>query len=218
MLRRGQLLALDGDAVELAAAGLVRLGVRQWREAEAVAEAWRIRADSFAGAWLDFGNAPAPDLRVPAGPVLRSVVHRAARLLLEVHDGDGPAVLEQLGLRAAQARDQARRTDEAHPGEPVALALVWHDVQALTAGDQQDHGRHIDDRCEAYIREGHQREDVLALIVASVRLAVEALAELSGRSAGRAAEQLDEHAARHMPRRGPAPLWVPGQPPQPAAG
>ncbi|WP_035803706.1 hypothetical protein [Kitasatospora mediocidica] len=215
MLRSGQLLALDEDAVQLAATGLVRLGVQQWRDTEAGAAAWRIRASSFAHVWLAFGDAPGPDLRVPAGAVLRSLVDRAAQLLLRVHDGHRPAVLEWLGLRAAEAREEARRTELAHPAEPTALTLVWHGVQALGAEGGAGHGQRIDDRCEAYIRARHQRRDTLALILACARLTATALAELGQLDPARAAEHLEEHAARSMPLDGPAPLWVPGRPRQP---
>ncbi|MDH6136816.1 hypothetical protein P3T37_006247 [Kitasatospora sp. MAA4] len=212
MLRSGRLLALDEDAVQLAAAGLVRLGVQRCGDKEAGATAWRIRASSFAHAWLDFGDPPGPELRVPAGAVLRSLVHRAAQLLLQVHDGHGPAVLEWLGLRAAEAGEQARWGQTAHPAEPTALALVWHGVQAVTAEGGHGHDRRIDDRCEAYVRERHHRQDTLALILACARLNATALTELSHQDPGRTGERLEEHASRHMPLDGPAPLWVPGRP------
>ncbi|MFI9272039.1 hypothetical protein ACIGXM_15135 [Kitasatospora sp. NPDC052896] len=214
MLRSGRLLALDEDAVELAAAGLVRLGVQEWLEGAAGIPAWRIRAGSFAHAWLAFGDPPAPGLRVPAGPVLRSLVHRAAQLLLQVHDGEGPAVLEWLGLHSAEVHEQARRTDAAHPAEPTALTLVWHGVQALNARGERDHDRRIDEKCEAYIRERHRRQDTLALLLACARLAATALVELSDGDPGQAGDRLEEHATRHMPLAGPAPLWVPGRPRQ----
>ncbi|WP_280664153.1 MULTISPECIES: hypothetical protein [unclassified Kitasatospora] len=216
MLRSGRLLALDEDAVQLAAAGLVRLSVQEWLDGAAGAAAWRIRAASFAHAWLAFGELSAPGLRVPAEPVLRSLVHRAAELLLQVRGGDGPAALEWLGVRSAEVGEQAHRAHVAHPAESTALTLVWHGVQALTAEGGCSHGRRIDDRCEAYIRERHRRQDTLALMLACARLAAAALVELSDQDPGQAGERLEEHAARSMPLDGPAPLWVPGRPRQPA--
>ncbi|WP_329561098.1 hypothetical protein [Kitasatospora sp. NBC_01266] len=209
MLKSERLLALDEDAVQLAAAGLVRLGVREWLDDAAGAAGWPVRADSFANAWLAFGDRPAPGPRVPAAPVLRAVVHRAAQLLLQARDGDGPAVLEWLGARSAEAREQARREQLAHPAEPTALTLVWHGVQARTPEGACGQGRRIDERCEAYIRERHRRQDTLALTLACARLAAAALVELSGQDPDRAGERIEEHAARYMPLDSPAPLWVP---------
>ncbi|GAB2713032.1 hypothetical protein [Kitasatospora kifunensis] len=216
MLRDGRLLALDGDAVELAAAGLVRLGVQEWLGEAAGAAAGRIRAASFARAWLAFGDLSAPGLRVPAAPVVRSLVRQGAQLLLRARHGDCPAVLEWLGLRSAEAAEQARLTGAAHPAEPTALTLVWHGVQALTAEDGHSHGRRIDDRCEAYIREHHRHQDTLALTLACAQLAAGALLELGDGDPVRADVRLEEHAARHMPLDGPVPLWVPGWPRHPA--
>lgn len=201
--------------MQLAAAGLVRLGAQQWLDGAAKATAWRIRAGSFAQAWLTFGDPPAPGLQIPAASILRALVHRAAQLLLQVHDGDGPAVLEWLGLRSAEAREQAGRAEVAHPAEPTALTLLWHGVQALTAESGHSHGQRIDDRSQAYIRERHRRQDTLALILACAQLAATALTELSDHDPDQAGEQLEEHAARHMPLDGPVPLWVPGRPRQP---
>lgn len=216
VLRSGRLLALDEDAVRLAAAGLVRLSAQEWLDGAAGATAWRIRAGSFAHAWLAFSDLSAPGLRVPAEPVLRALVHRAAELLLQVSGGDAPAALEWLGMRSTEAGEQGRRAHAAHPPEPTALTLVWHGVQALTGEGHGGHDQRIDNRYEAYIRERHRRQDTLALMLACARLAAAVLVELSDQDPDRAGELLEEHAAGSMPLDGPAPLWVPGRPRQPA--
>ncbi|GJF31495.1 hypothetical protein KNE206_41950 [Kitasatospora sp. NE20-6] len=219
MLRSGRLLALDENAAQLTAAGLIRLGVEEQLDKTAGTPAWlgRMRAASFADAWLAFGDPPGPGLRVPAGPVLQSVVHQAAELLLQTRGGDGAAVLDCLGRQSAQAREQAHRTGAAHPAEPTALTMVWHGVHVVTADrrhtppDTRVHGRHIDERYEAYVRERHRRQDTLALVLSCARIAATALVELSDGDPARAAGRLEEHAACYMPRGGPAPMWVPGR-------
>ncbi|MCG6500481.1 hypothetical protein, partial [Kitasatospora sp. A2-31] len=70
-MRSGRLLGtgLDGDAVQLAAAGLVRLTAEDWLGGAAGAPAWlsHVRAAAFADTWIAFGETAAPGLRVPAG-------------------------------------------------------------------------------------------------------------------------------------------------------
>ncbi|MFF3005188.1 hypothetical protein ACFVTF_20525 [Kitasatospora sp. NPDC057940] len=222
-MRGGRLCGLDGDAARLAAAGLVRLGAQEWVGDAAGVPAWLgpVRAASFADAWLAFGEPPVPGLRVPAGEVLRALAYRAAELVLQAREGDVPAVLEWLGRRSAEAREQAGRAEVAHPAEPAALALVWHGVQAVTADDGGEdgggeaHGRRIDERGEAYVRERHHRQDTLALMLACARIAAAALVESCGGDPGRVDGWLEEDAARYMALGGPAPLWVPGRPGQP---
>ncbi|MFJ3220577.1 hypothetical protein ACIPLC_32220 [Kitasatospora sp. NPDC086801] len=235
-MRGGRLLGLDGDAARLAAAGLVRLGAQEWVGGAAGAPAWlgRLRAASFADTWLAFGEPPAPGLRVPAGEVLRALAYRAAELVLQARERDVPAVLEWLGRRSAEAREQAGRAEVAHPAEPAALALVWHGVQAVTADggsggasaadreshgresrERKSHGRRIDERGEAYVRERHRRQDTLALMLACARIAAAALVESCGGDPGRVDGWLEEDAARYMALGGPVPLWVPGRPGQP---
>ncbi|WP_035791682.1 hypothetical protein [Kitasatospora mediocidica] len=216
MLRSGRLLTLDEDAVQLAAAGLIRLGVHQRGDTTTGAAAWQTRAGSFAHAWLAFGDTPGgPGLRVPATAVLRSLVHSSAQLLIRAHDGHRPAVLEWLGLRSAQAREQAHHAQVTHPAQPTALALVWHGVQALTTDGEPGHHQRIDERYEAYIREHHHRQDTLALILACARLAATTLTELNRHHPHQTDEHLNEHTARHLPLHTPAPHWVPARPPQP---
>ncbi|MFJ7275593.1 hypothetical protein [Kitasatospora sp. NPDC098663] len=233
-MRGGRLCGLDGDAARLAAAGLVRLGAQEWVGDAAGAPAWlgRLRAASFADAWLAFGETAVPGLRVPAGEVLRALAYRAAELVLQAREGDVPAVLEWLGRRSAEAREQAGRAEVTHPAEPAALALVWHGVQAVTADDggegggasahgreaegREAHGRRIDERGEAYVRERYHRRDTLALMLACARIAAAALVESCGGDPGRVDGWLEEDAARYMALGGPAPLWVPGRPGQPA--
>ncbi|MDH6705709.1 hypothetical protein P3T27_002431 [Kitasatospora sp. MAA19] len=189
------------------------------------APAWlgRMRAASFADAWLAFGESSAPGLRVPAGAVLRALVFRAAELVLRARAGDGPAVLEWLGGRSAEAREQAGREGVTHPAEPAALALVWHGVQAVSAdggrasaADRECHGRRIDERGEAYVRERHRRQDTLALMLSCARIAAAALVELSEDDPARVSGWLAQDAARYMDCGAPVPLWVPGRPGQPA--
>ncbi|MFF2121727.1 hypothetical protein ACFVXH_30845 [Kitasatospora sp. NPDC058184] len=209
---------LDGDAVRLAAVGLVRLGAQDWLSTEGGAPAWvgGLRAASFADAWLAFGDGPASGLRAPAPEVLRAVVARAAELVLRSCREDGPAALEWLGQRSAEAREQARREGASHPAEPCALTLVWHGVQALTAEDGPDHARRIEERAEAYVRERHCRQDTLALVLCCTRIAAAALVELCEGDPERVAGWLEQDAARSMPRAGRVPLWVPGRPALPA--
>ncbi|MFB7125703.1 hypothetical protein [Kitasatospora sp. NPDC056273] len=209
---------LDGDAVRLAAVGLVRLGAQDWLSTEGGAPAWvgGLRAASFADAWLAFGDGPASGLRAPAPEVLRAVVARAAELVLRSCREDGPAALEWLGQRSAEAREQAHREDASHPAEPCALTLVWHGVQALTAEDGPDHARRIEERAEAYVRERHCRQDTLALVLCCTRIAAAALVELCEGDPERVAGRLEQDAARSMPRAGRVPLWVPGRPALPA--
>ncbi|WP_395292489.1 hypothetical protein ACF9IK_02025 [Kitasatospora hibisci] len=227
-MRSGRLLGtgLDGDAVQLTAAGLVRLTAEEWLGGAAGAPAWlsHVRAAAFADAWLAFGETPAPGLRVPAGAVVRSVAFLAAELVLQARAHDDLATLEWLGRESAEARDRARRDDVSHPAEPAALALVWHGVQAATDDDgdaaadlRESHDRRITERAEAYVRERHRRQDTLALLLACARIAATALQELSSGDHAGAARHLDEHATRHMPQTAPAPLWVPGRPDQAAA-
>ncbi|MEV0534282.1 hypothetical protein [Kitasatospora sp. NPDC050463] len=225
MRSSGRLFGLGSDAAaaDLAAVGLVRLaaGERSGAAAGAPPWLWQVRAASFADSWLAFADPAAPGLRVPAGAVLRAVVHRAAELALRTCDGDGPAALDRLGRQSAEARERCRRADAAHPAEPVALTLVWHGVQAATAGrdhagetERETHGRRIAERCEAYVRHHHRRQDTLALTLSCARSAASALVELGDGDPGRAAACLEEYATRSMPHAGPAPLWVPGRPGQ----
>ncbi|MFJ9775076.1 hypothetical protein ACIRVF_28155 [Kitasatospora sp. NPDC101157] len=175
-----------------------------------------LQAASFADAWLSFGDIPAPGLRLPASAVLPSVAELAAELLLRSCGEDAPTALAWLGLRSAETRERADREGLAHPAEPCALALVWHGVQALTAGDgAPDHRRRIEERGEAYVRERHRRQDTLALLLGCARIAAAALVELSEGDPQRVDGWLEQDAARAMPRGGPVPLWVPGRPGQP---
>ncbi|MFG2848716.1 hypothetical protein ACGF12_37020 [Kitasatospora sp. NPDC048296] len=217
MVRSGRPLGLDGDATRLVAVGLVRLGAREWLGATGGAPAWvgGLRAASFADAWLSFGDAPAPGLRVPAPAVLRAVAEQAAELVLRSCADDGPAALGWLGQRSAEAREQAHREGVAHPAEPCALTLVWHGVQALAAEDGPSHGRRIEERGAAYVRERHRRQDTLALVLCCARIAAAALVDLSEGDPERVDGWLEEGAARAMPRGEPVPLWVPGRPAQP---
>ncbi|MER7772276.1 hypothetical protein [Kitasatospora sp. NPDC096140] len=246
MRRNGRPSGLDGDAANLVAVGLVRLGAQEWLGSAGGAPAWvgGLRAASFADAWLAFGDPAATGLRVPAAAVLRALAGRAAKLVVESCAGDESAALEWLGQRSAEAREQAQRDDVAHPAEPCALTLVWHGVQALAAGDGPDvpdvpdvpdepdgapHGRcieepveqrveqrRIEERIEAYVRERHRRQDTLALVLGCTRIAAAALVELCEGDPGRVCGWLEQDAARAMPRGGPVPLWVPGRPWQPA--
>ncbi|MFD5921231.1 hypothetical protein ACFVYP_30770 [Kitasatospora sp. NPDC058201] len=222
-MRSGRLFGLrpDEGAAELAAAGLIRLAAEERQSGGAGTRPWlwQMRAASFADAWLAFADPAAPGLRVPAEAVLQSVVHRAAELVLQAHDGDGPAALDRLGRQAAEARERARRDDASHPAEPDAFALVWHGVQAASAGhgaetERELHRTRIAERCEAYVRGRHRRQDTLALVLACARCAAGALGELSDDDPGATAACLEEHAARFMRQDGPAPLWVPGRPGQ----
>ncbi|MFE6056563.1 hypothetical protein ACFQ6N_37970 [Kitasatospora sp. NPDC056446] len=238
-MRDGRLSGLDGDAAYLVAVGLVRLGAQEWLGTAGGTPAWvgRLRTASFADAWLAFGDPAAPGLRVPARAVLRAIAERAAELVVRSCAGDESAALEWLGQRSAEAREQAHRDDVSHPAEPCALTLVWHGVQALADKDGPDgaagtegtdepdepdepeetsHGRRIDERGEAYIRERHRRQDTLALVLGCTRIAAAALVELSENDPVRVCGWLEEDAARAMPRVGPVPLWVPGRPWQPA--
>ncbi|MEV7598022.1 hypothetical protein AB0O91_11655 [Kitasatospora sp. NPDC089797] len=217
-MRSGRLLGLDGDAARLAAVGLVRLAAREWLGETGGTPAWvgGLRAASFADAWLSFGDAPAPGLRVPASTVLPALAEQAAELLLRSRAEDGPAALQWLGQRSAEAREQAAREGVSHPAEPCALTLVWHGVQALVAGDGPSHRARIEDRVEAYVRERHRRQDTLALVLDCARIAAAALVELSEGDPGQVDGRLEGDAARAMPRGGPVPLWVPGRPWQPA--
>ncbi|MFF1907732.1 hypothetical protein [Kitasatospora sp. NPDC058218] len=203
--------------------GLIRLAVgeRSGEVAGAPPWLWQVRAASFADTWLAFADPAATGLRVPAGAVLRVLTHRAAELALRTCDGDGPAALDRLGRQSAEARESSRRVGAAHPAEPVALTLVWHGVQAATAGselgaeaERESHGRRIAERCEAYVRHRHRRQDTLALTLSCARFAATALVELGGGDPGRAVACLEEYATRSMPHAGPAPLWVPGRPGQ----
>ncbi|WP_035844977.1 hypothetical protein [Kitasatospora azatica] len=212
MLRSGWLVGLDGDAAELAAVGLVRLAMEEKPDAAATGPGGRSQARAFADAWLAFGDSWAPGLRAPAGTVLRALLCRAAELLLAVHHGEEPDVLEALGRRAAEAREEACREGTAHPAEPTACTLLWHAVRALAEDGGPEHYRRIEERCEAYVRDGHHRQDTLELVVACAGLAADALVELSGGDPGRAAGRLAEHAARYMPSAGPAAPWVPSRP------
>ncbi|MFE0465528.1 hypothetical protein ACFW1A_40400 [Kitasatospora sp. NPDC058965] len=205
MLRSEQLLALDEDAVRLAAVGLVRLAVQEGTGGVA-------RASAFAESWLALGDPVADGLRVPAVPVLRALLQWTAELLLEVHRGDGPEVLERLGWRSAEAAEEARWAGTAHPAEPTALALVWHAVQALAVDRGPDHRRRIAERCEAYVRDQHRRSDTVALLLALARLAAGAVRELGDGDGALAAR-----VARAMAPGRPAPLWVPTRPQPPAA-
>ncbi|MFD8788163.1 hypothetical protein [Kitasatospora sp. NPDC059599] len=235
MRRNGRPSGLDGDAANLVAVGLVRLGAQEWVGTSGGAPAWvgGLRAASFADAWLAFGDPAAPGLRVPATAALRAVAERAAKLVVESCAGDGPAALEWLGQRSAEAREQARRDGVPHPAEPCALTLVWHGVQALATGEHRDgdvpderddgdepggppHDRRIEERVEAYVRERHRRQDTLALVLGCTRIAAAALVELCDSDPARVCGWLEEDAARAMPRVGPVPLWVPGRPWQPA--
>jgi hypothetical protein len=213
VLRSGRLVGLDSGAAELAALGLLRLAVGEGLDT-AGGLGRRIRPSAFADVWLAFGDRSAQELRVPAEAVLRALVRRAAEFLVAARPGGEPEVLESLGRQVAETREEARWAGVAHPAEPTAYALVWHGVQALAedADDDRDHGRRIEERCEAYIRDGHRRQDTIALITACARLAAGALLELGAGEGGRALGRLAEQAARHMPLAGPAPLWVPGRP------
>ncbi|MFE2411390.1 hypothetical protein ACFXDE_23885 [Kitasatospora sp. NPDC059408] len=227
-MRSGWLLGLDGDAARVAGLGLVRLAADEWAggpdgaaegSTGAAAWLWHVRAASFADTWLAYGESPAPGLRVPAGAVLESLARRAAELVLRARRDDGPAALEWLGLWSAEARERAHWADTAHPSEPAALVLVWHGVQAITAEDPEDrdaHGRHITERCEAYVRERHRRQDTLALLLSCARIAATALVELGDGDPARAGRWLEDLADRTVPHDGPAPLWVPGRPSQTA--
>lgn len=227
-MRSGRLLGLDGDAARLAGLGLVRLAADEWAGGpEGAAEGstgaarwvWPVRATAFADTWLAYGESPAPGLRVPAAAVLDSLAHRAAELVLRARRDDGPRALEWLGQWSAEARERARWADTAHPGEPAALVLVWHGVQAVTAEDPEGrdaHGRHIAERREAYVRERHRRQDTLALLLSCARIAATALVELGDGDPVRAGRWLEDLADRAVPHAGPAPLWVPGRPSQPA--
>ncbi|MFD8706894.1 hypothetical protein ACFV1W_30540 [Kitasatospora sp. NPDC059648] len=231
MVRSGRLLALDEDAARLVAVGVIRLGAREWLGATGRAPdgaaGWTpgwvdgLHAASFADAWLSFGDAPAPGLRLPASTVLPAVAELAAELLLRSCGEDAPTALERLGLRSAEARERADREGLAHPAEPCALTLVWHGVQALTAGDagpgrrSSDDRRRIEERGEAYVRERHRRQDTLALLLGCARIAAAALVELSEGDPERVDGWLEQDAARAMPRGGPVPLWVPGRPGHP---
>ncbi|MER7848556.1 hypothetical protein ABTZ03_31995 [Kitasatospora sp. NPDC096077] len=218
MVRSGRLLGLDGDAARLVAVGLIRLGAGEWLGATGGAPAWvgGLRAASFADTWLSFGDAPAPGLRVPASAVLPAVAEHAAELLLRSCGQDGPAALEWLGQRSAEAREEADREGVSHPAEPCALTLVWHGVQALAAGDGPSHRARIEERVDAYVRERHRRQDTLALVLCCARIAAAALVELSEGDPDRVDDRLEDDAARAMPRGGPVPLWVPSRPWQPA--
>ncbi|MFJ9950694.1 hypothetical protein [Kitasatospora sp. NPDC091207] len=214
-------LGSDTEAADLAAVGLIRLAAGERSGAGAPPWLWQLRAASFADAWLAFADPAAAGLRVPAGAVLRAVVHRAAELVLLTGDGDGPAALDRLGRESAEAHERARTADASRPAEPVALALLWHGVQAATAGsgpgaaaERESHGRRIAERCEAYVRRRHRRQDTLALTLSCAWAAATALVELSGGDEGRAAACLEEYATRSMTQAGPVPLWVPGRPGQ----
>ncbi|MFD5468717.1 hypothetical protein ACFWIQ_38860 [Kitasatospora sp. NPDC127059] len=214
MVRSGRLLGLDGDAANLVAVGLVRLGAEEWVGATGGAPAWvgGLRAASFADAWLSFGDAPAPGLRVAASAVLPAVVAQAAELLLRSCADDAATALGWLGQRSAEAREQAHREDVTHPAEPCALTLVWHEVQALTAEDGPSHRLRAAERVEAYVRERHRRQDTLALVLCCARIAAASLVELSEGDPARVDGWLEQDAARAMPLLGPVPLWVPGRP------
>ncbi|MFD9598248.1 hypothetical protein ACFWA9_36565 [Kitasatospora sp. NPDC059973] len=221
-MRSGRLFGLgsDTDAADLAAVGLIRLATGERLGAGARPWLWQLWAASFADTWLAFADPAAPGLRVPAGAALHQLVRRAAELVLLTRDGDGPAALELLGRESAEAYERSRCSDTAHPVEPVALALLWHGVQAATAdgpdaaAERECHDRRIAERSEAYVRRRHRRQDTLALILACARSAATALAELSGEDPGRAAATLEEYAIRSMAQAGPVPLWVPGRPGQ----
>ncbi|MFJ6385792.1 hypothetical protein ACIQI7_38025 [Kitasatospora sp. NPDC092039] len=215
-MRSGWLRELDGDAACLTAVGLVRLGAQDRLSTEDGAPGWvgGLRAAAFADAWLAFGDGPASGLRVPAPAVLRAVVARAAELVLRSCREDGPAALEWLGQRSAEAREQAQREGASHPAEPCALTLVWHGVQALTAEDGPGHARRIEERGEAYVRDRHRRQDTLALVLCCTRIAASALVDLCEDDPERVAGWLEQDAARSMPRGGRVPLWVPGRPAQ----
>ncbi|PYC69058.1 hypothetical protein C7C46_28515 [Streptomyces tateyamensis] len=200
MLRSEWLLALDEDAVGLAAVGLVRLAGAAYGGGAAGARA-------FAESWLVLGGPQATGLRVRPLPVLRALAHWTAELLLEVHYGDSPEVLERLGRRCTEAGEEARCAGAPHPAEPVALALVWHAVQARSAEDGGEHHRRIHERCEAYLRDQHRHQDTLALALAGAQLAADTLLEL-----GTWDVALAERAARSMPVAVPAPRWVPACP------
>jgi hypothetical protein len=216
VLRSGWLLGLDADAAHLAALGLMRV-VAQERSAGAGAGPawlWHERAVSFADTWLAVAGSSAPGLRVPVGAVLRALAYRAADLVLEAHRGDGPAALAWMGRQSAEACAREPRT--AHPADPVALAMVWHGVRALTPDgeDAEAHDRRMSARCDAYIREKHPRQDSLALLVACARIAATALHRLSGGQPGTAREHLDELATNFMFPGHPVPPWVPCDPAQ----
>ncbi|MER7754714.1 hypothetical protein [Kitasatospora sp. NPDC097643] len=226
-MRSGRLLGLDADAVDLAAVGLVRLAVDGCPAGTdgtdgkpgtvgGPAWLWRMRAAAFADTWLALGELSAPGLRVPATAVVRSIAFRAAELVLQARRGDGPAALEWLGRRSAQAREQAAGAGVTHPAEPAAFVLVWHGIQAIGDEEWEPHEEHIATRCEAYVRQRHHRQDTLALMLACARIAATALVELSDGDPSRAGRHLEEYAERYMPRSGPVPPWVPGRPTQPA--
>ncbi|MFB7905922.1 hypothetical protein ACFC1T_05805 [Kitasatospora sp. NPDC056076] len=214
MVRSGRLLGLDGDAANLVAVGLVRLGTEEWLGATGGAPAWvgGLRAASFADAWLSFGDTAAPGLRVPASAVVPAVVEQAAELLLRSCGDDAATALGWLGQRSAEAREEAEREDQTHPAEPCALTLVWHGVQALTAENGPAHRLRAQERAEAYVRERHRRQDTLALVLCCARIAAAALVELSEGDPARVDGWLEQDAARAMPLVAPVPLWVPGRP------
>ncbi|MGW3226926.1 hypothetical protein [Kitasatospora sp. NPDC001095] len=209
---------LDGDAACLTAVGLVRLGAEDRLSTEGESTTWvgGVRAASFADAWLAFGDGSAAGLRASAPAVLRAVVARAAELVLRRCREDGPAALEWLGQRSAEAREQAQRAGSSHPAEPCALTLVWHGVRALTAEDGPGHVDRVEERAEAYVREHRRRRDTLALVLCCTGIAASALVELCEGDPERVADWLEQDAARCMPRGGRVPLWVPGRPAQPA--
>lgn len=215
--------------MHLAAVGLVRLATDEClgegsgaRPGGVPGWVWQMRAVAFADTWLAFAESTAPGMRVPAGAVVRSVVARAAELVLQARGEDAPAALEWLGRQSAEARERARLEDVAHAPEPAALALVWHGVQVVAGdGDHDDaagdsHDRHIAERCEVYVRERHRRQDTLALLLSCARIAAAALVEVSDGDPARAGRWLEEEAARCMLHSGPVPLWVPGRPGHPA--
>ncbi|MEV6975300.1 hypothetical protein [Kitasatospora sp. NPDC093806] len=214
-------LGPDAGAPDLIGVGLIRLAVEERLTPAAVAAPWvgRLRAASFADAWLAFADPAAPGLRVPAEAVLQAVVLRAADLVLRGQHGDGPAALERLGRQSAAAREWAALSEASHPAEPAALVLLWHGVRMLDAGDGPDaaeereaHRGSVLDRSRAYVRDHCRRQDLLALVLACAGAAADALAELSAGDRDRALAVLDEQAARHMAPAAPVPLWVPGRP------
>ncbi|MFF7457063.1 hypothetical protein [Kitasatospora sp. NPDC008115] len=214
-------LGPDAGAPDLIGLGLIRLAVEERSAPAAGSAPWlgRLRAASFADAWLAFADPAAPGLRVPAEAVLLAVVREAAELVLRRHHGDGPAALERLGLESAEAREWARLTDAAHPAEPAAFVLLWHGVRAATAGsgpaaeaERAAHTAYVAERCAAHVREHCRRQDLLALVLACARTAADALADLTDGDPLRALAVLDAHAARHMAPTAPVPLWVPGRP------
>ncbi|MFE7490827.1 hypothetical protein [Kitasatospora sp. NPDC057541] len=219
-------LGPDADAPDLIGVGLVRLAVAERLTPAAGSAPWqgRLRAASFADAWLAFGDPAAPGLRVPAEAVLQAVVRRAAELVLRRHGGDGPAALEQLGRESADAREWARLAEVSHPAEPAALVLLWHGVRSATAGtgpgaaaERASHTAAVATRCEAYVRDHCRRQDLLALVLACAHSAAAALADLTDGDRDRALAELDAQAAHHMAPTAPVPLWVPGRPAGPTA-